>query len=192
MSAEQQRRPRARIAEARRNRQTLLDTATRLFAEGTGPVALETIARAAGVGIGTLYRHFPTRETLVEAVTLDQMAHLRETSTTLLATRQPVEAFREWLGAFARWSRTKHGMLDTLSKIMTTGNLDAGSLRATLTATVGLFLDAGIQDGTFRDDVPAGDIAALLASTLVTHSAEAQQDQLDRLLHLIVDSLRPL
>jgi hypothetical protein len=83
-------------------------------------------------------------------------------------------------------------MLDTLSKILTTGNLDAGSLRSTLTATVGVFLDAGIHDGSFRDDVPADDIAGLLASTLVTHAAETQKEQLDRLLQLIVDSLHPL
>ena len=152
---------------------------------------VEAIARAAGVGIEPLYRHFPTRQALVEAVTLEQVAQLRETALTLLATVPPMEALRTWMVSFAQWAKTKHGMLETLGRILAAGTVDAGSLRSTLAGIVGSFLEAGVHDGSLRGDVAAEDIAVLLAATLVTHSAESQQEQLQRLLQLIADSLRP-
>src|SRR5215471_18489755 len=87
-------------ADARRNRDRLLEVALRAFSSGE-EVTLEAIARQAGVGIGTLYRHFPTRESLVEAVYRGELARLRETAGELLASRAPDAALRAWMDGFA-------------------------------------------------------------------------------------------
>lgn len=189
MSTSQDPRPRARAAEARRNRETLLEVAARLFSAGTAPVSLEAIAREAGVGIGTLYRHFPTRESLVEALTLEQVRGLRLTAGQLLGSHEPDVALRIWTRSFGTWARTKRGMLDTLSRIIATGAVDEPSLRTELADIVDLFLREGARDGSIRPDVQAGDIAAMLAGVCSTYSDADQQAQLDRLLELVVDSV---
>src|SRR5215472_11137461 len=100
---------RAMRADARRNRERLLEVALRAFSSGE-EVTLETIARQAGVGIGTLYRHFPTREALVEAVYRGELARLRDTVSQLLASQTPDAALRSWMDGFADYVTAKHGM----------------------------------------------------------------------------------
>src|SRR6266700_1610357 len=99
-------RPRALRADARRNRERLLHAALRAFSSG-GEVTLEAIARQAGVGIGTLYRHFPTREALVEAVYRGEVARLRDTAAALLASQPPEAALRAWMDSFASYVTAK-------------------------------------------------------------------------------------
>ncbi|MFK4041693.1 TetR/AcrR family transcriptional regulator [Nonomuraea wenchangensis] len=100
--------------DARRNRDKLIATAQAAFAAADGPVALEAIARQAGVGIGTLYRHFPTREDLVDAVYAAELEAVT-TSVSALLGRHPADvALRTWLGRYAAFVTTKRGMMDTL------------------------------------------------------------------------------
>lgn len=101
-------------AHALRNREKLLTTARAAFADADGPVSLEGIARRAGVGIGTLYRHFPTREALVEAVYAAELDDLSAAVATLLDRFPPEVALRAWLDRHARFTITERGMLDTL------------------------------------------------------------------------------
>jgi AcrR family transcriptional regulator len=184
-------RPRARVAEARRNRQNLIAAATRAFASGDEHVSLEAIAADAGVGIGTLYRHFPKREALVEAVYEDQVERLSASARELLAQHPPAEAFRSWMTVFMDWAATKHGMIDTLRALMSSGRIEHGRMRAQLIEIVSLFLDAGGAAGDLRSDVAAADVAATLAGVLAVAGAPGQRAQASRMLNLVLDGLRP-
>jgi AcrR family transcriptional regulator len=191
MASESSSRPRARAAEAQRNRETLLAVAARAFASSQGRVTLESIARDAGVGIGTLYRHFPTRDALVEAVYRDQMERLGEGARELLESQPPAVALRRWMSLFADWAATKHGMIDALRSMIAAGDLDVDGTHAHLSSTLQTFLDAGAKAGDLRGDVQAADILAALAGILSVSNAPDQRDQTDRLLDLVVAGLRP-
>src|SRR3954449_8394084 len=101
---------RAMRADARRNRDALLAAAVKLFASCGGQVSLEAIAKEAGVGIGTLYRHFPTREDLVEAVYLSELDRLQAGTAELLAGEPADRALRAWMDRFVDWVEGKQGM----------------------------------------------------------------------------------
>src|SRR6266567_2776996 len=110
-------------ADARRNFQRLLSAAAAEFAEhGADDVSLEQIARRAGVGIGTLYRHFPTRQALLEAVYRDQVEALRGRAEELLETAPPGEALVSWLEALVTFGRTKRRLT---SALLTTHSKDS-------------------------------------------------------------------
>ncbi|MGO9956514.1 MAG: TetR/AcrR family transcriptional regulator [Solirubrobacteraceae bacterium] len=183
--------PRARVAEARRNRQNLLAVATRAFASGANRVPLEEIANEAGVGIATLYRHFPTREALVEAVYLDQIERLRTGARELLMAHPPGRALRLWMDLFVDWAATKHGMIDTLRAIISSGRLESDQMRSELVEIVAMFLDAGASVGDIRTDADAETVAAMLAGILSVAGAPEQRDQADRMLTLLMQGLRP-
>src|SRR6185312_1176153 len=101
-------------ADATRNRDRLLQVAREAFAAADGPVSLEGVARAAGVGIGTLYRHFPTREALVEAVYAAELDDVTGSVAGLLERLPPDAALRAWMGRYAGFAAAKRGMVDTL------------------------------------------------------------------------------
>ena len=105
---------RALRADATRNRDQLLKVASRVFVSADTEPSMRAIAREAGVGIATLYRHFPTRESLVEAVYRDQVAGLTVGARELLAQLPPPAALRRWMDLFGDWIAAKNGMLDTL------------------------------------------------------------------------------
>src|ERR1700749_3973841 len=96
-------------SDAQKNRERLLAAATAAFKGADGQVSLEAVARHAGVGIGTLYRHFPTREDLVEAVYLSELDRLLAGAPKLLATKPPDLALRAWMDRFAAWVEGKQG-----------------------------------------------------------------------------------
>ena len=180
---------RAMRADARRNRERLLQAALQAFSSGED-VALETIASRAGVGIGTLYRHFPTREALVEAVYRGELARLHDTARALLASRAPEAALRAWMDSFARYVSAKRGMAETLRAIAATGAINSAQTRQTLTATIKDLLDAGAAASTLRGDIDAGDVLTALTGILLATSTPAQHEQASRLLDLLMDGLR--
>src|SRR5436309_5779997 len=110
--AEPVRRPRA---DAVRNRERVLGAAKVVFSAGGPEASLEAVARGAGVGIGTLYRHFPTREALFEAVYRREVEQLAELAEQLKADAAPVEALRRWLLANVEFVATKKGMSAALA-----------------------------------------------------------------------------
>ena len=114
---------RALRADASRNRDRLLKVASRVFVSADAEPSMRAIAREAGVGIGTLYRHFPTRESLVEAVYRDQVAGLTAGARDLLAQLPPPAALRRWMDLFGNWIATKNGMLDTLLALIESGDI---------------------------------------------------------------------
>src|SRR5689334_24218333 len=109
--SEFERRPGAR-SDAQRNRQRIIDAATRALTSGRDPVKIETIAQEAGVGVGTLYRNFPSREALVEEVYRSELGRLCAMATHLVAEHPPAEAMREWMRRYQDFVATKRGMAE--------------------------------------------------------------------------------
>src|SRR6201995_2953608 len=103
---------------------------------------MRAIAREAGVGIATLYRHFPTREALVDAVYRDQVARLTAGARELLAELAPATALRRWMDLFGEWITTKNGMLDTLLAMIESGDIPHAQTQAELLAAIDRLLDA--------------------------------------------------
>lgn len=182
---------RAQRADEARNRGTLLVAATRVFAtSGTEP-SMRAIAREAGVGIATLYRHFPTRKVLVDAVYEDQVQRLTVGARELLRQLPPAEAMRRWMDLFADWLATKHGMTDTLLAMIDTGEINLAHTRTELLGAISMILDAGTAAGDIRADVSADDIAASLLGISTVAGKPQQHTQAGRLLDLLMDGLRP-
>jgi AcrR family transcriptional regulator len=179
-------------ADAARNRERLLEVARERFSAGEETVSLEGIAQAAGVGIGTLYRHFPTREALVEAVYRSELDALAATAEDLLAVHTAFDALRLWMDRYARFVVAKRAMQQALRVAWTSRTSPIPETRARIRATLARFVSAGASDGTIRDDVEADDIAISLAGVVLAATATAtDQGQLHRLLGLLADGLRP-
>jgi AcrR family transcriptional regulator len=182
---------RALRADASRNRDTLLAAATRAFAAADEEPSMRAIAREAGVGIATLYRHFPTREALVDAVYHDQVERLTVGARELLWQFQPAEAMRRWMDLFGDWLMTKHGMIHTLLAMIESGEIALAQTRAELLAVITTILEAGRAVGDLRADITAEDIAASLIGIFTVAGKPEHRPQADRLLDLLMDGLRP-
>ncbi|GAA2468512.1 TetR/AcrR family transcriptional regulator [Winogradskya humida] len=178
-------------SDATRNRNQLLEVATRVFVSAGTEPSMRAIAREAGVGIGTLYRHFPTRESLVDAVYHDQVARLTDGARELLAELPPPAALRRWMDLFGDWIATKNGMLDTLLAMIETGEIAHLGTQAKLLAAIDAILDAGRVTGDLRTDVSAEDIAAGLIGIFTVARPPDHADRAGRLLNLLMDGLRP-
>ncbi|HEY0932529.1 MAG TPA: helix-turn-helix domain-containing protein [Trebonia sp.] len=181
------RRPRA---DAERNRTRLLDTARAAFASGPEPVALEQIARDAGVGIGTLYRHFPTREALVEALYRQELADLCASAGALLATHTPERALRAWMDRFAGYVAVKREMADALRAVYASGAVTVPQARGELAVAVRAILDAGAADGTLRDDVRAEDVVTMVVGIFTATSTAGGSEHPGRMFDLLIDAVR--
>lgn len=187
MASPELRRPRA---DAARNRDQLLAVATRLFASAPAEPSMRAIAAEAGVGIATLYRHFPTRESLVDMVYRDQVSRLTTGAHDLLGRFDPPTALRRWMDLFGDWIATKNGMLDTLLAMIEAGEIAHAETRTELLGAVDTLLEAGRKRGEVRTDVPAEDIAAALVGIFTVAGAPGQRDLAGRLLDLLMDGLR--
>jgi AcrR family transcriptional regulator len=177
-------------ADARRNRDRLLAAAVRAFSEDGPDVTLDSVAKEAGVGIGTLYRHFPTREALVEAAYRNELARLCDAATELLETTPPDAATRDWMDRFVDYMTTKRGMADALRAVIASGGNPYERSRTMLTAAIGALLAAGAAAGTIRSDVGPDDVLAGLSGVSLAAGDPAQRDQARRLLDLLMDGLR--
>jgi len=183
--SEIERRPGAR-KDAQRNRQRIIDAATRAFASGPELVKIEAIAREAGVGVGTLYRNFPSREALVEEVYRSELARLSALAAELLADRPPADALREWMRRYQEFVATKHGMAEALRAVIASGAISSGKTREHLNGAIATIIDAGRADGSLRSDVPPADVSASMAGIML---GAADAEQAGRMLQLLVDGL---
>jgi AcrR family transcriptional regulator len=184
------RRPRA---DARRNRERLLAAGRAAFASGreTGqPVTLEQVARQAGVGIGTLYRHFPTREALVEALYREEVEQLCARADTLLARMPPDLALRAWMDCFADYVAAKREMGDALRALIDTGVVTAAKSRERLAGALRRLLEAGADDGTLRAGLRAEDLVTAIVGVVLATETAGGRGQLGRLFDLVLDGAR--
>ncbi len=178
-------------ADARRNRERLLEAAARAFSETGTDASLEAIAKDAGVGIGTLYRHFPTREALLEAAYRNELARVCDSVTELLAQLPPDQAMRRWMDLFIDYLATKQGMADALKAVIASGDEDpfAESLDRISTA-ISTLLHAGAEAGVLRSDVDPLDVGFSLGGVLLITSDKGLRDRAGRMLDLLLDGLR--
>ena len=172
-----------------RNRARLLDAARAAFASGREPVTLEQIARDSGVGIGTLCRHFPTREALVEALYRKELADLCASVDDLLATLPPDRALRAWMDRFAGYVAAKREMADTLRVVFASGTVTVSHTREELAAASAV-LAAGADTRTLRDDVRPEDFVALIVGSFTATSLAGGREQLERMFDLLMDAVR--
>ncbi len=177
-------------SDAIRNRERVLAAAAEAFKGAAGPVSLEAIAKRAGVGIGTLYRHFPTREDLVEAVYLSELDRLVASGEKLLAAEPPDLALRAWIDRFVAWVDGKQGMAETLRAMFASGAIARSEMQERLATTIDGFLVAGAAQGVLRGDVEARDVLRSLIGLISVRGASPERSRLDRTLDLLVDGLR--
>ncbi|MFF3488911.1 TetR/AcrR family transcriptional regulator [Streptomyces sp. NPDC002701] len=178
-------------ADARRNRDRLLDAAREAFAATQEVVPLDMIARAAGVGIGTLYRHFPTREAIVEAVYAAELDEVVSSAPALLEELAPRAALRAWMTRYSAFYAIKRGMSATLRAGWASGSIATPATRERVTAAIALMLRAGARDGSLRSDVDPENVTMMLLGVFLSTTATDSEERVDRLLDLVVDSLRP-
>jgi AcrR family transcriptional regulator len=178
-------------ADARENREKLLRAAgSRFAAQGSG-VALEAIARDAGVGIGTLYRHFPTREALVEAVYRNEVDRLCASAGELLTRLAADVALAQWMERFVAYAATERGLSAALKSVASSQSDLFAATRERLLTAIGSLLGAGIATGRIRADVTAEDVLTSI-NAVWTISSEGEQwaTQARRVLALLMDGLR--
>jgi AcrR family transcriptional regulator len=177
-------------ADSIRNREILLEAATQIFSAGGPQASLEAVARQAGVGIGTLYRHFPTREALFEAVYRHEVDHLVELAGELSGEADTVEALRKWLHANVRLVATKKGMIGALQLVAHgSSDLKAYSFEQ-LTGAIRLLLDRAIAADEARSDIPPEDLLRTLIGIFYSQSTADWQPTALRLVDIFVDGLR--
>jgi AcrR family transcriptional regulator len=186
-TAKANRKPRA---DSIRNRELLIEAATQVFSAGGQQASLEAVARQAGVGIGTLYRHFPTREALFEAVYRREVDQLGDLAERLAREAAPVEALRRWMHANVRLVATKKGMVEGLQLVAHgSSELKAYSFER-LTSALALLLDRGVATGELRADVTADDLLRTLIGIFYAERATDWQPSALRLVDVFVDGLR--
>jgi AcrR family transcriptional regulator len=186
-SEEIARKPRA---DAVRNRERLLEAAKVVFSAGGAEASLEAVAARAGVGIGTLYRHFPTREALYEAVYRREVEQLGELAEQLKKQTMPVDALRYWLRSNVEFVATKKGMSAALA-FAAQGTPELRSYTFDrLTKAVGTLLDRAVAAGEIRADIRPEDLLRALVGICYMHDQPDWQSTVLRLLDVFVDGLR--
>jgi AcrR family transcriptional regulator len=185
-SAEIVRKPRA---DAVRNRERVLEAAKLVFSAGGPDASLEAVAKRAGVGIGTLYRHFPTREALFEAVYRREVEHLGELAEQLKSDPAPVEALRRWLRSNVEFVATKKGMSAALALAANSSSELSAFSFDRLTKAVGALLDRAVAAGEIRADVGPEDLLRALVGMCYLHDQPGWQASVLRLLDVLVDGL---
>jgi AcrR family transcriptional regulator len=176
-------------ADARRNRDKLLSAATAAFAEDGEDVALEAVAARAGVGIGTLYRHFPNRDALLVAAYRHEVDALCAAAGEHLESLPADQALRAWVERFADYIATKRAMGDALRAAACDAPLFANT-RARVLDALGLLLDAGAADGTLRADVEPRDVMRVINGIWYLPAGPDWRDDVGRMLDLVIDGLR--
>jgi AcrR family transcriptional regulator len=173
-------------ADARENRARILAAARAALAQD-GETSMNQIAQRAGVGAGTLYRNFPTREALVLAVYEDEVERLVAGVPDLLAVAEPPEALRRWTTELVEAMRAKHGLGDALGAgaHQAIAQRSHGPVLAALTT----LLDAGKADGSVRPDADPGDFLQFTGA--LWRAAPGPQDRSPHMLALLLDALRP-
>lgn len=185
--ASRRRRPRA---DAIRNRERVLEAAKAVFSEGGAGAGLEAVARKAGVGIGTLYRHFPTREALYEAVYRREVEQLTELAQQLAAELPPPVGLRRWVQALVEFVATKKGMAEALTlaahkppELMayTTGRLNEA---------IGMLLRPAAEAGAVRRDIGSEDLLRTVVGLCYLQDGPGWQAKVMLLLDVFLDGLR--
>jgi AcrR family transcriptional regulator len=178
---------RPRRADARRNYEKLLAAAGEAFAEHGGEASLEDIARRAGVGIGTLYRHFPTRQALLEALYIDEVEEMSRAAADL-ADLEPWEALTTWLRQYAQFAQTKRALAAAMLATMDKDAQVFASCRAAIGEAGELLLRRAQDAGVARSDTTFSDVGRMVGGIATLPATEPAQ--VERILDVALDGLR--
>jgi AcrR family transcriptional regulator len=174
-------------ADAQQNRERILEVAREAFAE-SGDASLNSIARKAGVGPGTLYRHFPSREALVLAVYRCDVQKLGDSAPELLASHQPLRALRLWCDGLAYYGLIKHGLADVLHSATSDGL--ARETHGPVIGAITVLLKACEQDGSIQPGIDPDDVLLLLGFLWRIDSGPDAATRAARLLDLVLAGLQ--
>jgi len=177
-------------ADASRNREKLLTVAAAVFAEHGVDASLEEIARQARVGIGTLYRHFPTREHLVEILYRREVEALAQAAEDLARRHPPDVALAEWMQRFVGYIATKRGMAKSLQILLAQKSEIFAEIYGLITQSLKRLVEAAIADGSIRGDVDSTDILQALSGIYSAPATPDWQERSRRLVTLLMDGLR--
>lgn len=192
MSTSSGRADRALRADARTNRGRILDTAEEVFGTGGGSASTEEVARRAGVGIATVFRHFPTKAVLLEAVLVRRFDRLREQAETSLDATDPGSAFFDFFGRLVADAATKIAIAEALLDVGGPGSGDAALASHRLRQVVGTLLRRAQQAGAVRSDVELPEVYALLVGTSrAAAHAHLDAEVKERMLAIVFDGLAP-
>ena len=176
--------------DAVRNRERVLEAARKVFSAGGPDASLEAVAREAAVGIGTLYRHFPTRQALFEAVYRREVQHLADLAEELKEKPDPVEGLRRWMRSNVRFVATKKGMLQALALAVDKNSELFVYSSDRLTRAVKSLLERAVAAGEIRDDISAEDVLRALIGMSYTYDQPGWQKSVLRLIDIFIDGLR--
>jgi AcrR family transcriptional regulator len=181
--------PRKPRADAQRNRERLLKAAKAAFAEAGPNVSLDEIARRAGVGIGTFYRHFPTRDAIVEAVYRREVQQLADAATGLLESLPPGEALHQWMRLFVDYIAAKRVIAPALASLVDASALYADS-GARITDAISLLVQRARANGDIRRDADPGDLLRALVGFATVKTGPDWEASALRLIDILIDGLR--
>jgi AcrR family transcriptional regulator len=175
-------------ADARRNRERVFQVAREMFSEDPHSAGMDEIARRAGVGIGTLYRNFPSRIDLIEAIYREDLAALATLADRLIETRNPWDALAEWLLGFARFTESKRAILGELGQAFEANPDLAAQARHQIDSAALKVLTRAHAAGAVRPDVTAPDLIQLVGGFVLFIAADPERT--DHLLGVVLDGLR--
>ena len=183
-----ERKPRA---DAQRNRERLLEVAKAAFTHGGTDINLDELAKEAGVGVGTLYRHFPTRDALIEAVYRNEVQTLAEAATVLAATHAPLDALRSWMRLFVDYIATKHLIAPALNSIVGgPSQLFAATGDQMKVAIQGL-VSRAVASGDIRSDLDPFDLLRALVGVANVAASPDWEASAKRLVDILIAGSRP-
>jgi AcrR family transcriptional regulator len=187
-STPKERKPRA---DALRNRERILDEAKTAFTRAGGDISLEDVARQAGVGVGTLYRHFPTREALLEGVYRAEVAKLAEEERRLSALLPPLDALRSWMLLFIDYIATKKIIAPALNSIVGGPTKLFESSGAQIKDAIRSLVTRAIASGDIRPELEPLDLLRALVGVSNVASAPDWQQSAKRLVDILLLGSRP-
>ncbi|MES0090488.1 helix-turn-helix domain-containing protein [Mesorhizobium sp. M0030] len=182
--------PRPLRADAQRNRDRLVEVAAAAFAEHGVDASLEEIARQAGVGIGTLYRHFPTREHLVEVVYRREVEALCAAADDLASHHSADVALEQWMQRFVDYIATKRGLAASLRILFNTNSAVFSDMSGRVSLALRQLVEAAVAEGSIRSDVDASDVLHALGGIYSAPDTKDWRDRSRRLVKLLMDGLR--
>ncbi|WP_394344662.1 TetR/AcrR family transcriptional regulator [Aliirhizobium smilacinae] len=177
-------------ADARRNRDKLIEIAAQAFADNGVETSLEDIARKAGVGIGTLYRHFPTREHLVEVVYRRELQNLADAADELSRTEAADVALEQWMRRFVSYMATKRGMASSLKIIASSNSAMFAEGFGRIRSSFDKLLTEAQDQNLIRKDIGQSDLMHAMSSIYSIPDTPEWRDSANRLIGLLMDGLR--
>ena len=175
-------------ADARRNRERLVAAAREIFTEHGSGASMEAIAKRAGVGVGTLYRHFPNRFDIVEAVYETDVHELAEAAQRVVAELGPWDAVVAFFDAFMRYAETKQALLTELQQAFEKNPDLRSRARELISSSFDLVIDRAKVAGVVRDDVDGSDLMQLMSP--ICSNASVPPEQSRRLIGILLDGLK--